>query len=269
MVNVPPKNPDEPEAITKVKEREWTDSIGTALLGIGIMLIAGLLMYSVQFWVQGATLQMVVRILMGLGVFVGAGILGLAIYRSLEVRKAPGVAFTCPFCDQPMMFTDAPHADFDCEHCNRTVHFQNGHPIPVRTIICQACRTEHRVPINVTRYVCDRCNRPLKLSADPTQQLATMDDKNMVDAMLQNYDVLLLAIDRRQENEIALKLQSIMVVTLADARKLMLGATNKAPLTVSTNQPQRKADAIKRQLQELGATVTLRASATIPPPKRK
>ncbi|HLK58683.1 MAG TPA: hypothetical protein VKU00_19080, partial [Chthonomonadaceae bacterium] len=81
MVNEPPMQPNEPTTVTQVKEREWTDSIGTALLGIGIMVVCGLLMYSVKFWGLPSPMALGTRILIGLGLFVGAGILGLAIYR--------------------------------------------------------------------------------------------------------------------------------------------------------------------------------------------
>jgi len=246
--------------ISDVKVKEWTDSIGTGLIGLGVMLAAGLLMYSVKFWIPPGGLALATRILMGVGVLGGAGILGTAIYRSVEANKAPGVPYPCPYCDSINMFTETPVGDFDCEACDRTVHFEHGAPIPVRTIICQACRTEHRVAINVQRYVCDRCNRPLRLAADPTQKLATATDD--LDALLMNYDVLLLAHDRRQENELAMKLQNLMVVNLKESRRMMLAATSAKPLVVSSNQPQRKAEAIRRSLQELGATVTIRPSVS-------
>lgn len=248
------------KTLSDVKEREWTDSIGTALVGLSIMLGGMALFYFVKFWLGSSPILLEsTRIALGLGIFAGAGILGLAILRGLEARKAPSVSFPCPYCDQPNLFVETPTEDFDCEHCNRTVHFQNGAPIPVRTIVCQACRTEHRVAINVQRYVCDRCNRPLQISTDPTQKIAKAGTSEN-DALLQNYNVLLMAIDRRHENEIAFKLQDLLLVNMKEARRLMKTASTDTPLVVGHDLPQRKAEAIRRELQDLGATVTLRAS---------
>ena len=73
-----------------------------------------------------------------------------------------------------------------------------------------------------------------------------------------NYDVLLISVDRRHEIEVAMKLQNILVVNLPEARRLMASAGTATPLVVSHALPQRKAEAIRRQLQDVGATATLR-----------
>lgn len=51
-----------------------------------------------------------------------------------------------------------------------------------------------------------------------------------------------------------------MVINLNDARKAIATASSQTPLTVGHDLPQRKAEAIRRQLQELGATSTIRAA---------
>jgi ribosomal protein L7/L12 len=260
--------PEGATTITAVQEREWTDSVGTASVGIGIMVLGALFFYLVGLWLKGQpNVLEAVRIVLGLAIFAGAAILGLAILRGLEARKAPRVPFPCPYCDTENYFVEAPAVDFDCESCHRTVHFENSAPIPIRTIICQACRSEHRVAVNVHRYVCDRCNRPLQISSDPTKQIAVA-GADETDAMLQTYNVLLFAVDRRHENELAFKLQDLMFVNMKEARRLMGKATTNAPLVVNSNVALRKAEAIQRELQALGATVNIHASTGVSPTSR-
>lgn len=243
-------------SVTEVREVTWTESVGTALVGIALMLFAIIGFYFTKF-VSPVSMQWVARSGCAVGLLAGGVILGLAVQRSLEAKKVKGVPFTCPYCETTSEYMALPSEDFDCEHCHRTVHFVNGEPIPVRTIICQACKTEHRVPSNLTRYVCDKCNRPLKLAADPTQKIAAASNE-AADAMLQNYNVELLGVDKRQENELAYKIQSLMMLTLPEARRLVESASPSAPLIVAYDLPQRKADAVRRSLQELGGTAAIK-----------
>src|SRR5207249_9227823 len=66
---------------------------------------------------------------------------------------------------------------------------------------------------------------------------------------LHAFDVLLISVDRRHEIEVALKLQNLMVINLPEARRLMATASTTTPLVVSHGLAQRKAEAIRRQLQ--------------------
>lgn len=244
-------------SVTEVREVTWTESVGTGLVGVVLILVAIVGFYFIKFAPSNMLIPM--RILCGVGLLAGLGILSLAIKRSWEAKKATGVPFACPYCETVSEYTALPTSDFDCEHCSRTVHFVNGTPIPVRTIICQACKTEHRVPTNLTRYVCDKCNRPLKLAADVNQKVAAASNE-AADAMLQNYNVELLGADKRQEGELIAKIQSLMMLTLPEARRLVESASPSAPLIVAYDLPQRKADAVRRSLQELGGTAAIKAT---------
>lgn len=250
---------DEAVKVVEVKERTWLESIGSGLVGGAIMLVAGLIVYFGTFFVQG-NLRSTLRTCGFFGLIIGAIIVCVAIYQARKVETEPNTPFTCPFCDATNLFFGNPTKDFECEACNRTVHFENGQMIPVRNIVCQACRTEHRVPMNILRYVCDRCNRPLKLSSDPTQKVAVASNAQN-EAMQHNYDVLLIAFDRRHETATAMKIQNIMTVNLPDARKILASASEKAPIPISWGEPLRKAEALRRQFEELGATVSVRPSA--------
>lgn len=245
-------------SVSEVREVTWTESIGTALLGIALMLVAIVGFYFTKY-ISPPSMQLAAKIGCAIGLVAGGAILGIAINRSIGAKQAKGVPFPCPYCDVVSEYVAKPVADFDCEHCHRTVHFKDGEPIPVRTIICQACKTEHRVPNNLQRYVCDKCNRPLKLAAD--QKIATASNE-AADAMLQNYNVELLGAEKRQEGELIAKIQSLMMLTLPEARRLVEAASPSAPLIVAYDLPQRKADAVRRSLQELGGTAAIKPTGT-------
>jgi len=252
--------------ISEVQERAFIESIGAALTGIAIFVIAGILFYFMKFWLIDATSLLIGRVFMGIAMLVGVGILGAAIYNGALSRKTAGVGFACPYCEKTMQFLAPPTDDFECEHCNRIVHIKNGVPAEVRVVTCQACRTNHRVAIVTQSYVCDNCNRPLRLAWIKQDPKVGNEER---EGVLQNYDVLLIAFDRRHENELAFKIQSLMVINLNDARKAMTTATSQTPLTVGHDLPQRKAEAIRRQLQELGATSTIRAAMSGVVPTQK
>jgi transposase-like protein len=246
--------------LTDVKEQVWIQSFGAVLVGLGIFAVAGILFYFMQFWMPREILG-AARIVVGLAMLTGIGICGVALYSGALTNRMKAVSMPCPYCDREMQFPTAPTEDFDCEFCNRTVHFENGKPIPVQIVVCRACRAEHRVAINVQRYTCDKCNRPLQLAwVRDTRQVGISDTAE--DAMLQNYDVMLVAYDRRRENELAFKIQNLMVTNLNEARRLMGTVSSQTPLVVGYDLPQRKAEAIRRQLQELGATATMRPTRT-------
>jgi hypothetical protein len=241
---------------SEVQERAFLQSLNGALLGLAILVVAGILFYFMKFWLVDPML-MYGRLVMGIAMLAGAGIAGTAVYHGALNRNVAGVDFTCPYCDKVMKLVTAPSDDFECEHCSRTIHMQNGTHVQVREVTCQACRSSHRVAITSQHYICDNCNRPLKLAWVKDEPKTGTGERG---DMMQNYDVLLIAFDRRHENELAFKLQNLLVCNLNEARKQLATASAQTPLTVAHDVPQRKAEAVRRQLQELGGTATLRAA---------
>ena len=243
--------------LAEVQEATWTQASGKILAGILLVAAAASLIYFTKYWFIGMRLRVADTVL-GFVALAGAGLAGAAIYNGVQTRKLRGVGFLCPYCDKDNRFEDEPNESFECEFCNRTVHFEDGVPVPVRVVSCPSCHADHRVAVNVQRYVCDRCNRSLELATESRGRPTTLAAGAVESAAPQNFDVLLISVDRRQENEVALKLQNLLVVNLPEARRLMATASTSAPLVVSHGMPQRKAEAIRRQLQDLGATATLR-----------
>ena len=245
--------------ISDVQEKEWTESTGTAVVGLIILIVAAIVLYFMRFYVPPELLYGY-KIVGSLAVIIGGVIVIAALYRGTQVNLIKKVPFACPYCDKPINFDAPPTHDFDCEHCSRTVQFIDGDMVSVQTVICRACRTEHRVAENVSHYVCDRCNRPLLLTPTKSDDQAVVKVADFAGkAPSTDYmDVLLSAFDRRHETELAFKLQNILLTNLPDARKMMATASDKTPLVVGINLPPQKAEAVKRSLQELGGTVTLR-----------
>src|SRR5207237_6152576 len=99
-------------------------------------------------------------------------------------------------------------------------------------------------------YMCDQCNRAVKLTSDPKEIVAERSD------LLTNYDVLLTDIGRKP-TDVAMALESILICNLVEARRQM----ENLPLTVRRNVPERKADAVRRRLRDLGATAIVRPTA--------
>jgi hypothetical protein len=256
--------------LSEMLESVWAEAISNAVYGVIIVIVGAVLFYFTKFLESMAVVYILGRCLSVLIMLVGAATLLLALQRTVKARQVGKSAYTCPYCDGENHLLTVPTEDFDCEHCHRTIHFVDGQQIPVRTVVCQFCRTEHRVAANVQRYVCDRCNRLLQLGAEKTRKLDMAGTTSVaVDGLQQNYDVLLVAIDKRHENDLAFKIQNLLVVNLNEARRLLTTVSNQNPLVVTMDVPQRKAEAVRRQLQELGATAITRPTTAVRQPARR
>lgn len=186
------------------------------------------------------------------GVIASLVIGGKAGLHMKAAKARPTTTVNCPYCGFPMEFTDTPTEDYDCESCHRRVYYENGQPVEIRQITCALCKTVHKVSAKATQYMCDRCNRALKLT-DPTDASAVVQEQSDV---LANYDVQLTDIGRNK-NEVAMAIQSMLVCNLPEARRQM----EHLPLTIARNVPERKADAIRRRMRDLGAMAIATPSA--------
>lgn len=249
----------ETATLSDLQEVEWTQSVGTIVTGLSLVVGSALLLYFSKFWLSDSPLMMA-RALMSLALVVGVGVTGLGAFRFIKARSVSSVAYPCPYCNAECRLANAPTDNFVCEGCSRTVHFLDGEPVEVVEVTCSACRSAHKVCISASRYICDKCNRPVNLPFLKDDHSEQEFDQG---GLTQNYDVLLFGYDHRKENELAFKLQNVMMVNLAETKRLLHAVTPESPLVVGNLLAERKADSIKRQLQELGATVSTRASAAV------
>ncbi len=237
---------------SELLEREYSAGV-TQLIRAVILLVVFLILLYMFHFIPAPTTRLSMEILAAAGVAFSLFHGGAAGLRMHRAHSLPTVIFECPYCGYPMQFLKEPTEDFDCENCHRRVQFEDGKPVPVREITCTFCGTKHKVSVKAKQYTCDRCNRTLSLQ-DPNAPVGMPGEAS---ELLQNYDVLLTDVGR-QPTDVAMALESIMVCNLKEARRRM----EDLPLTVVRNVPERKADAIRRRLRDLGATAIIRPTET-------
>jgi ribosomal protein L7/L12 len=247
-----------PQVITRseVVEQESVSGLTQIIRALIILFGSVFLAYLFRF-IPNHQLSLSLMIIAIAGVLLGAGLTGKAVYQIQKAKSIKTTTVNCPYCDFPMEFLEAPTDSYDCEGCHRKVLYQNGHPVPVKTVTCQSCKTVHKVAVTTTKFICDRCNRGVKLTDDPREVVSERSE------LLQNYDVLLTD-SGRKKTEVAMALESILICNLAEARRQM----ENLPLTVVRNVPERKADAVRSRLRDLGATAVLRVSEDPNVPRR-
>ncbi len=246
-----------------VVEREYTVGV-QMLIGAGAALVVSLLFFwgaslvAHSYRSNTASMQYVLvrplLIVTGvLGTLGAVALAGMGAGRMNKAKTSPTVMVNCPYCGFGMEFPTEPALDWDCEGCHRRVYYENGRMAEVKQITCTFCKTVHKVSAKATTYMCDNCNRALRLSDpnDPNQVVADSSSD-----VLKNFDVLLTEVGRNR-NEVAMALESILFCNLLEARRQM----ENLPLTVTRNVPERKADAIRRRLRDLGATAVIHPTA--------
>lgn len=245
-------------------EKEWSQAITTGFKGLAWIVVSLLLFYFTGTLVKYEPLIVYLGYFLAIvALLAGLAMIGASARNAYYVRKRPTVEFTCPYCSEVNKLLRRPTEDFTCENCRREIHFIEGEPVAVRTIVCQACRAEHRVAVSIDRYMCDKCNRPLRIvdldAASSDAPTVCRIDSSAIDPDAQgNQDVLLVAFDQRRLDELAFKVQDLLVVNAAETRRLMRLATRSAPLVIGMDVAPMKADAIRRELSELGASVQVR-----------
>lgn len=227
-----------------ILEREY-EAATTLLIKGAVVLVASLILV----WILYRAGLPQVAAVFGVTAIVGAVVMGVAGRRMVLARKVPAITVNCPYCGHPNQFVALPTEDWTCENCHRTVYYENGKMVPVREITCPSCGTVHRVSEKAKTFTCDRCHRTLSLRdpSKPAEIVAEPTD------MLRNYDVILTQAGR-QPTDVAMALQDILICNLKEARAKL----EQLPLTVVRNVPERKAEAIRARLRELGATAVVR-----------
>jgi ribosomal protein L7/L12 len=247
-----------PKVITRSEVVEQESVSGLTQVIKWFVLLLGCLFLAYLFkFIPNHQISLGLMIVAFAGALVSLGMTGWAFLQMKKVRDLAHITVNCPYCDFPMQFLEQPTDDYDCEGCHRRVQYRNGQPVPIKTVTCQSCKTVHKVPVTATKFICDRCNRGVKLTDDPREVVAERSE------LLQNYDVLLTDAGRKR-TEVAMALESILICNLAEARRQM----ENLPLTVVRNVPERKADAVRGRLRELGATAVVRPTEDQTVPRR-
>lgn len=235
-------------ARSELLEREYEIGV-SILIRAAIVLTVSLIV----LWIFNSIVpQPVMTVAGGIGLCIAVILAAMGGWRMYKARSVPAGTVYCPYCNYPMELLATPTEGFDCEGCHRHVEYENGVMVPIRTVACIYCKTVHKLSVKVTHYTCDRCHRALRLGDARDPRIAAEE------AAMQNYDVVLTEVGR-QRNEVAMALESILICNLVEARRQM----ENLPLTIMRNVPERKADAVRRRLRDLGATAIIRPTETV------
>ena len=266
--------------LTEAREREYLRALQIGGAGLALLVIGAALFYfsnlnaNAANAVNAAKLSNLVaaetgppasalleRVFGGLLIVGGAGLGSLGLYRGMQTRNLPAVPFFCPYCNGKNLFTERPRADFDCELCNRTVHFVSGEPAAVRAVECGNCHAQHRVSVTQARYVCDNCNALMDLSAEPTPANAAQTAASNGAAAPPQYDVVLTSFDPECLSELAAMVQNLLAVNAEEASRLLDTLSAESPIVAGYSLPERRAETALLQMRDLGANVMLRPAA--------
>jgi ribosomal protein L7/L12 len=235
--------PDEKIKRSELLEEAYDQGLTLTIRGVVLLVVSAILLW---FFKLIDLFQLTV--LAGLGIAGGVVVIGNGVMKMVRARQAHTVTLNCPYCGKPMEFLKEPTDDYVCDHCDRVVYYENGKPAPVRDVKCAVCGTEYRVSTKAQSFTCERCNRTLRLTGDKVEVMGEASDD-----VMRNYDVLITEVGRNG-TEVAMALQSILVCNLPEARRQL----QTLPLTVLRNVSERKADAMRRKLRELGAVAVMR-----------
>lgn len=264
--------------LTEAREQEYLRALQIGGVGIALLLVGVALFYFTNLSADAENAQNAVktsylraantgpagriivgRALGGLLILGGAGLGSLGLYRGIRTRSLPAIPFFCPYCNGKNLFTQRPHTDFDCEHCNRTVHFTNGEPTAVRAVECMNCHAQHRVSVTQARYVCDNCNALMDLSAETPSASAANAPAGT--AAQPQFDLVLTSFDPECKAELAAIVQNLLVVSVEEASRLLDTISPDSPLTAGYGLPERRAETALLQMRDLGANVISRPAA--------
>ena len=259
--------------LTEVREQETATTLKWVGVGVAIMLVAAFMIYFLGLFLKdNQSLLKIMRLGMGIGIAIGAIVIGAAAARLSRVRNMASFTYPCPYCDAANQLVEEPTADFECETCHQTVRFDDkGVMIPVRVIGCSNCGTDNRVSIKSSRFICSKCNATVQVQAEqpvygmgataatpaaaPPRPALLLNQPNGQS----NMDVMIQSFDATRGAKLAERLQSILGVEVDEARRLLGTIGPRAPLIIGVDMPAQEADQLSAQLTQSGAQVHMRA----------
>ncbi len=266
--------------LSEVREQETANTLKWVGVGVAIMLVAAFMIYFLGLFLKdNHSLLKVMRLGMGVGIVIGAVVVGGAAARLSKVRSMESFAYPCPYCDAINQLVEEPTANFECETCHQTVRFdENGVLVPVRVIGCSKCGTDNRVSIKSSRFICSKCNATIQVQAEQpvygmgnamsgtsgaTASAASAPSRPAPTLLNQpgpsHVDVAVQSFDAARESQLAALLQNMMGIELAEARRLLGTIGARTPLIIGVDMPVQEADQLSAQLTQLGAHVHLRS----------
>ena len=253
--------------LTEVREQETANTLKWVGVGAAIMLVAAFMIYFLGLFLKdNASLLKIMRLGMGVGIAIGAVVIGGALARLSKVRNMTSFTYPCPYCDAANQLVEEPVSDFECETCHQTVRFdENGVMVPVRVIGCSNCGTDNRVSVKASRFICSKCNATVQVQAE--QPVYGMAAASAVVAPAaapprpatllnqSNVDVVIQAFDAARGAQLASAVQNLLGVETDEARRLLGTIGPRSPLIIGVDMSAPDADQLSAQLIQLGAQV--------------
>ncbi|GIV03322.1 MAG: hypothetical protein D6724_11115 [Armatimonadetes bacterium] len=186
-----------------------------------------------------------------------------ALYRAIASRKEGSYTVECPYCHEPNEFVAKPDSDFTCMHCDRRVAVKEGRILDVMAVSCGYCGAVNYLTDKTAVLICEQCGHEIPLLDPETGEMrhaprgfARVDDRSL-------YELVLVDPGRDREGLI-LSLQHMLALTRNQVKDIL----EELPATLMTGINRRKAELLKAQLEEIGATAEMRKIAESSEPSR-
>ncbi len=243
------------------QEDQVAEAVSMAGRGGAILVVCLLLIYIMRLSLSGSSLVFA-EVALGLAALVGGIFMVTSLLRLGKVKARKGIPFRCPYCEGLNQLLTKPTTNFDCEHCRRQIHFENGVLAPLKTVVCTGCQAEHKVWVGADKMVCDRCNHVMDLKqAEAPNEFKPQTPSIFPGGMLlggPNQSVSIVGCDASRTDQLALLLQREMKgTTAAELRTMLQTVSESAPLVVAYDIPIGDADSLADSLRQLGAKLRL------------
>ena len=224
------------------------------LFGGGGFLAGAVAFLLIRYSGDGAFLPMgYVLLLVAVGLFATAG------YTIGKVRRVARFTLDCPFCSERVSLSEAPdEVDVRCSGCNRMIPIHEGHIVPVSQVRCGFCNGLNYYSDKTDALLCEECNHEIPIQHEEgyvpkktVRSFAVVEDEALYELVLT--DAGDSAIGHHSESLIG-ALQHMLALN----RSQVKGILDETPVTLLQGITRMKADMLKAQLSNHGATVEAR-----------
>lgn len=253
-----------PKLVSELKEEEYTSAVirivKRALLLTFLLVVGRMIRDALPMAYRHQADQALLALL-----FLGLVFVLIPALFLLRLGKIQSSQVTCPYCEEVNELVEPPMEDFICEHCKRTIHYQDGRMVPITVVACPKCNVDYRVSVIADHYICDRCG--LSIPVHPKQEKEPEPLPDTIVARVRapavqlgspNQTVLMRSYPPAMEAKLLAILRREMGVNEEQALMLLKTTSPTTPLIVAFDIPALEAENLRRELTELGAEVTVR-----------
>ncbi len=224
----------------------------------GGFLLAGIAFFLIRYRGDGAFVPLGYVLSLGaLGLFATAG------YTIGKVRRVAAHTLDCPFCTERVSLSEPPgEVDVRCSGCNRMIPIHEGRIVPVSQVRCGFCNGLNHYSDKTDALLCEECNHEIPIqheegyvSKKSVRGFAVVED----DAL---YELVLTDADDSAQGHHNEGLVAALQHMLALNRNQVKGLLDEVPVTLLQGITRMKADMLKAQLANHGATAEARPLST-------